>query len=114
MTERCAALGPAGEFPIHPRPMFLRPRALLVGLIAPCLPTKAPHPPSGELWLHGIKHDGFRVIARKDGKPGEALQSAGRAISSFERCEAERLSRAAALISSLRCKKITAYFLLAR
>jgi ATP-dependent DNA ligase len=32
----------------------------------------SPHPPSscprGELWLHEIKHDGFRVIARKDGK----------------------------------------------
>ena len=28
---------------------------------------KAPEPPSGELWLHEIKHDGFRVIARKDG-----------------------------------------------
>jgi bifunctional non-homologous end joining protein LigD len=24
-------------------------------------------PPSGGLWLHEIKHDGFRVIARKDG-----------------------------------------------
>jgi hypothetical protein len=23
--------------------------------------------PSGEAWLHEIKHDGFRVIARKDG-----------------------------------------------
>ena len=31
------------------------------------LPTKAIRPPSGELWLHEIKHDGFRVIARKDG-----------------------------------------------
>jgi bifunctional non-homologous end joining protein LigD len=35
------------------------------GFIAPCLPTKAP-PPSGAEWLHEIKHDGFRVIARKD------------------------------------------------
>jgi bifunctional non-homologous end joining protein LigD len=35
--------------------------------IAPCLPTKATEPPSGPLWLHEIKHDGFRVIARKDG-----------------------------------------------
>ena len=25
-------------------------------------------PPSGPLWLHEIKHDGFRVIARKDGQ----------------------------------------------
>jgi ATP-dependent DNA ligase len=24
-------------------------------------------PPSGELWLHEIKHDGFRVVARKNG-----------------------------------------------
>ena len=36
-------------------------------LLQPCLPTKAPKPPSGGLWLHEIKHDGFRVIARKDG-----------------------------------------------
>jgi ATP-dependent DNA ligase len=27
-----------------------------------------PQPPSGEAWLHEIKHDGFRVIARKDGE----------------------------------------------
>jgi len=37
------------------------------GFVPPCLPTKAQHPPSGEAWLHEIKHDGFRVIARKDG-----------------------------------------------
>ena len=35
--------------------------------VPPCLPTKAPRPPTGALWLHEIKHDGFRVIARKDG-----------------------------------------------
>jgi hypothetical protein len=32
--------------------MSLRPRALPAGFIAPCLPTSAPRPPSGELWLH--------------------------------------------------------------
>ena len=37
------------------------------GFIPPCLPTKAEQPPSGDAWLHEIKHDGFRVIARKDG-----------------------------------------------
>jgi bifunctional non-homologous end joining protein LigD len=37
------------------------------GFVPPCLPTKAPQPPTGEAWLHEIKHDGFRVIARKDG-----------------------------------------------
>jgi hypothetical protein len=34
------------------------------GFVPPCLP---PQPPAGEAWLHEIKHDGFRVIARKDG-----------------------------------------------
>jgi bifunctional non-homologous end joining protein LigD len=46
--------------------MSLRPRALPAGFIAPCLPTSAAKPPSGDGWLHEIKHDGFRVIARKD------------------------------------------------
>jgi bifunctional non-homologous end joining protein LigD len=40
-------------------------RALPAGFIAPCLPTSAPQPPAGELWLHEIKHDGIRLIARK-------------------------------------------------
>jgi bifunctional non-homologous end joining protein LigD len=35
--------------------------------VPPCLPTKAPQPPNGDAWLHEIKHDGFRVVARKDG-----------------------------------------------
>ena len=37
------------------------------GFVPQCLPTKAARPPTGELWLHEIKHDGFRIIARKDG-----------------------------------------------
>ncbi len=48
--------------------MPLRPHVLSAGFIAPCLPSSAPRPPSGDGWLHEIKHDGFRVIARKDGK----------------------------------------------
>src|SRR5712671_1658768 len=35
--------------------------------IEPCLPSPADKPPSGSNWIHEIKHDGFRVIARKDG-----------------------------------------------
>ena len=34
------------------------------GFIAPCLPTKTDQLPSGGLWIHEIKHDGFRIIAR--------------------------------------------------
>jgi bifunctional non-homologous end joining protein LigD len=42
-------------------------RTFPAGFIAPCLPTKTDKLPSGDLWLHEIKRDGFRVIARKDG-----------------------------------------------
>src|ERR1700750_1644668 len=42
-------------------------RTLPAAFIAPCLPTKTDKLPSGAQWLHEIKHDGFRVIARKDG-----------------------------------------------
>jgi bifunctional non-homologous end joining protein LigD len=31
----------------------------------PCLPTRALKPPPGEGWLHEIKHDGYRLIARR-------------------------------------------------
>jgi bifunctional non-homologous end joining protein LigD len=47
--------------------IMLRMRTLSAGFIAPCLPTKTDKLPSGSQWLHEIKHDGFRVIARKDG-----------------------------------------------
>jgi bifunctional non-homologous end joining protein LigD len=33
----------------------------------PCLPRKANTPPSGPGWIHEIKHDGFRILAQKDG-----------------------------------------------
>ena len=33
----------------------------------PCLPRKAKAPPSGPNWIPEIKHDGFRLLARKDG-----------------------------------------------
>src|SRR5262249_19802672 len=47
---------------------MLRMRALPAGFIAPCLPTKTDKLPSGSQWLDEIKHDGFRIIARKDGQ----------------------------------------------
>jgi ATP-dependent DNA ligase len=47
--------------------MPLRPHSLPSGFIVPCLPTNAPTP-SGREWVHEIKFDGFRVIARKNGQ----------------------------------------------
>jgi ATP-dependent DNA ligase len=54
-----------------PLPNCIQPRMLQrtlpAGFIAPCLPTKIEKLPSGSQWLHEIKHDGFRIIARKTG-----------------------------------------------
>ena len=36
------------------------------GFVEPCLPSPAERPPSGPGWIHEIKHDGFRLMARRD------------------------------------------------
>jgi ATP-dependent DNA ligase len=33
----------------------------------PCLPRRAKTPPNSSYWIHEIKHDGFRILAQKDG-----------------------------------------------
>jgi ATP-dependent DNA ligase len=35
------------------------------GLGDPCLPTRAKAAPSGSVWLHEIKHDGYRLMVRR-------------------------------------------------
>jgi bifunctional non-homologous end joining protein LigD len=37
------------------------------GFIEPCLPSPGAKPPTGAGWLYEIKHDGFRIMARRDG-----------------------------------------------
>jgi bifunctional non-homologous end joining protein LigD len=37
-----------------------------LGIVEPCLPSPAKAPPSGPGWIHEIKHDGFRILARRD------------------------------------------------
>jgi ATP-dependent DNA ligase len=37
------------------------------GFIDPCIPSRAPKPPSGPGWVHEIKHDGYRLIVRREG-----------------------------------------------
>jgi len=40
------------------------------GFVQPCRPTERSEPPSGEVWLHEIKHDGYRVQAHvREGEP---------------------------------------------
>lgn len=37
------------------------------GFVEPCQPAKADQPPSGPQWVHEIKHDGFRLMVRRQG-----------------------------------------------
>ncbi|MET4716174.1 ATP-dependent DNA ligase [Bradyrhizobium japonicum] len=39
------------------------------GFIEPCQPPKVARPPTGPLWIHEIKHDGYRmIVVRRDGQ----------------------------------------------
>jgi bifunctional non-homologous end joining protein LigD len=55
------------SFFLNKRAMSLRERTRPgLGIIEPCLPSPAKAPPSGPGWIHEIKHDGFRILARRD------------------------------------------------
>jgi bifunctional non-homologous end joining protein LigD len=42
-------------------------RQLPAGFIVPAQPVQRTRPPSGPEWVHEIKHDGYRLIVRRDG-----------------------------------------------
>jgi bifunctional non-homologous end joining protein LigD len=42
-------------------------RILPQGFVPPRIAPLAVKPPSGPDWVHQIKHDGYRLIARRDG-----------------------------------------------
>src|SRR5215831_6189191 len=43
------------------------PRRVQVAIpLQPCLPRRADAPPTGSGWIHEIKHDGFRILARRE------------------------------------------------
>jgi bifunctional non-homologous end joining protein LigD len=44
-----------------------RDRHLPAGFIEPCQPVQFDQAPAGPEWIHEIKHDGWRIIARKSG-----------------------------------------------
>src|SRR5690348_1106891 len=52
-----------------------------LGVIEPCLPSPAKAPPSGPGWLHEIKHDGFRIFARRDSAGVRLITRAGNEFS---------------------------------
>jgi ATP-dependent DNA ligase len=46
----------------------MRLKPLPVAFVVPAQPVKASKPPSGTDWVHEIKHDGYRMIVRRDGQ----------------------------------------------
>jgi bifunctional non-homologous end joining protein LigD len=38
------------------------------GFVEPCIPSRAPKPPSGPDWVHEVKRDGYRLLVRRDGE----------------------------------------------
>ena len=52
-----------------------------LGIVEPCLPSPAERPPSGPGWLHEIKHDGFRILARRDSAGVRLITRAGNEFS---------------------------------
>jgi ATP-dependent DNA ligase len=48
--------------------VLVAPRIRGDGFVAPCIPSLAHKPPSGPEWVHEIKHDGYRLIVRREGK----------------------------------------------
>ena len=49
------------------RSLLARERRRPAGFIVPCAPTLSDKAPTGPLWIHEIKHDGYRIIASKSG-----------------------------------------------
>src|SRR6266545_7935560 len=45
--------------------------------IEPCLPSRTAHPPLGPGWLHEIKYDGFRLMARGEAAGARLLTRRG-------------------------------------
>src|ERR1700722_15646032 len=63
----------------------------------PCLPRVAAVPPSGPGWIHEIKHDGFRILAHRQGRAVRLLTRNGKDL-------ADRFPLAAAAILALPVK----------
>src|SRR3954471_8311491 len=55
-----------------------RARKSPAGFIVPCQPTPSKTVPTGPEWIHELKYDGFRILARKDGASVRVWSRQGR------------------------------------
>jgi hypothetical protein len=71
-AQLCSARGGAARPALAAMP--------LPGFVPPCLAIKAPQPPSGNTWVHEIKHDGFRLRSSRTGHGAQGLPPAGATV----------------------------------
>jgi bifunctional non-homologous end joining protein LigD len=74
--------------------------AFPAGFIEPCLPTGARSAPSGPLWVHEIKFDGYRFICRREGERVRVFSRHGRDWT-------DRVPLIAEALLALRAKSVT-------
>jgi ATP-dependent DNA ligase len=67
------------------------------GLLSPAFRQPAPQPPSGPNWIHELKHDGFRLMARREGERVRLWTRRGN-----DWCD--RYPRIVEAVSGLRCR----------
>ena len=79
--------------------MLPRTRRTPPGFIEPCLPSPADRPPSGSGWVHEIKHDGFRMMVRRDAAGVRLLTRNGHDWT-------QRYPLIAAAVGALRCGRV--------
>ena len=82
------------------REMKRRLAASKAAFIEPCLPTVSTKPPSGLGWIHEIKHDGYRLQARRDADGVHPITRNGFDFTG-------RYPSIAAAVKALRCKSCT-------
>jgi ATP-dependent DNA ligase len=63
-----ARRGKARPAPVDPGHVAGAKRVALASFVLPQLATLVPRAPAGEDWLHEIKFDGYRILARRDEK----------------------------------------------
>ena len=50
------------------------------GFIVPAQPVERDKPPAGPDWVHEIKHDGYRLIVRRDGETVRFIHAQGQRL----------------------------------
>ena len=76
-----------------------------LGIIEPCVPSPAKALPSGSGWLHEVKHEGFRILARRDSAGVRLITRAGNELSHRVPVCRDRRRQAAGAVMSDRQEK---------